>query len=144
MSAGIYVSANIFVPESEIRLSAVRAQGSGGQNVNKVSSAIHLFFDIRQSTLPDLVKKRLLCMNDSRISQEGIIILKAQNYRSQEKNKEDALMRLRDIISKALRTQKKRIPTKVGKATKQRRLDEKGKRSQLKSQRRRIDKGTTF
>ncbi|MES9935795.1 MAG: alternative ribosome rescue aminoacyl-tRNA hydrolase ArfB, partial [Sedimenticola sp.] len=116
-----------------------RAQGAGGQNVNKVSSAIHLRFDISLSSLPDFYKQRLLNLKDSRISKEGIIVIKAQRFRTQEKNREDALERLRRLIRKVSVTQKKRIATKPTKAAKRRRLDSKARRGQQKALRRKVD-----
>ena len=116
-----------------------RASGPGGQNVNKVSSAIHLRFDIRASSLPDFYKERLLAMRDSRITSDGIIVIKAQRYRTQVKNREDALLRLAELIRKAAVTQKKRKPTKPTRAAKQRRMDSKSKRGETKKLRGKVD-----
>ena len=125
----------ISIANDEIEFQAIRAQGSGGQNVNKVSSAIHLRFNIDQSSLPDEVKQRLKDMSDERITQDGIIVIKAQRHRSQQKNKKDALSRLRRMILPALLTPKIRKPSKPSKAAKEKRLADKAKRSQLKKNR---------
>jgi len=126
----------VFIPSKEIEMTAIRSQGSGGQNVNKVSSAIHLQFDIRASSLAEHIKTRLLGLNDKRISKEGIIIIKAQQFKSQIQNKEDALTRLRALIKLAIQVAKKRKPTKVSRNQKRKRLDGKSKRGKLKSLRR--------
>jgi ribosome-associated protein len=128
----LIISNNTNIPDQEIEITAVRSQGPGGQNVNKVSSAIHLRFDIPASSLPDFYKQRLLKIKDSRINKEGIVIIKAQKFRSQEKNREDALVRLQALIRSVAVVQKKRRPTKPSKASQRRRMDSKTKRGKTK------------
>lgn len=118
---------------------AVRAQGAGGQHVNKVATAIHLRFDVKASSLPDFYKQRLLRLPDRRISKDGVIVIKAQRYRSQEQNRDDALERLRALIKTATASQKKRKATTPTKGSKQRRLDAKSRRGRLKKLRGKID-----
>src|SRR5690554_5141145 len=128
----IFISNNISLEDNEVEISAMRAQGAGGQNVNKVASAIHLRFDIGASSLPEFYKHRLLTRSDSRITRDGVVIIKAQRYRSQERNREEALERLRELIRSAAATHKRRIPTRPGKAAQERRLAEKARHGQRK------------
>ena len=132
------INEKIDIPEHEIEFSAIRSQGAGGQNVNKLATAIHLRFDIRSSSLPEKVKQNLLQMRDHRISKSGIIHIKAQQFRSQEQNREDALARLRELISRAAKAPKNRIPTKPTRAAKKRRLDNKMRRGKIKSLRQKV------
>lgn len=133
------ITDNLAIPLAEIEIQAVRSQGSGGQNVNKVSTAIHLRFDIKASSLPELYKERLLNLKDGRITSEGIVIIKAQRYSSQIKNKEDALNRLREIIKSVIIPMKLRMPTKPTKASKIKRLEGKAMQSRIKSLRGKIE-----
>jgi ribosome-associated protein len=132
----VFVNEQLSIPDEEISLSAIRAQGAGGQNVNKVSSAIHLRFDIGASSLPERVKARLLASNDQRITQDGVLVIKAQNHRTQEKNRSEALERLRELVLAATRVPRKRIPTRPGRAAREKRLDAKKKRGTIKKLRR--------
>ena len=133
------ISNQVSIPLAEVDLQAIRAQGAGGQNVNKVSSAIHLRFDINASSLPDVYKERLLQLSDQRITSEGVIIVKAQRFRSQDKNRDDALDRLRDLVKSVAVTRKKRRPTKPSRNSQKKRVDRKTKHGRLKSLRGRVD-----
>lgn len=128
----LQISNTVFISEREIEISAIRSQGAGGQNVNKVASAIHLRFDIGASSLPESYKERLLKLNDQRITQQGVVIIKAQEYRSQEHNRESALRRLQDLIKSAVVIPKKRKPSKPTRSSQRKRLDSKSKRGQIK------------
>jgi ribosome-associated protein len=129
------ITAAVSIPDEEIELNAIRSQGKGGQNVNKVATAIHLRFDIRASSLPERYKEKLLAFSDSRITKEGVIIIKAQTFRTSEQNKEEAQERLKALIKEATATQKKRIATKPTKGSKKRRVDAKKQRGDIKSMR---------
>jgi ribosome-associated protein len=129
----------ITLRESEVEIDAIRAQGAGGQNVNKVSNAIHLRFNISTSSLPDTVKARLLLMKDHRISADGVVVIKAQNHRSLEKNREDAFARLRAMIAAAAAVPRPRRPTKATHGSKERRVSGKIRRGKVKALRGRVD-----
>jgi ribosome-associated protein len=135
----IVINDKVSISEAELDISAMRSQGAGGQNVNKVSSAIHLRFDINASSLPLYYKEKLLALKDSRITKEGVLVLKSQQSRVQQQNKEQAIERLVSIIQNAVKTQAPRKPTKPTRSSKMKRMDSKTKRGQIKQNRGKID-----
>ena len=131
----LQISTRVAIPDDEIEMISIRSQGKGGQNVNKVATAIHLRFDIRASSLPENFKEKLLALSDSRITKEGVIILKSQSFRTSEQNKEAALERLAELIRHAMKPTKKRIPTKPKKSAVKKRVEGKKHRGKIKAMR---------
>ncbi len=131
----LFISNSVQIPFSDIDMSAIRSQGAGGQNVNKVSSAIHLRFDVRASSLPDFYKEKLLALRDQRLTRDGVIVIKAQQYRTQDQNRQDALLRLQQLIQGVNKVQTKRIATRPTRSSQKKRMDRKTQRSNVKNMR---------
>lgn len=129
----LQISAGVIINDWQLQLTAIRSQGPGGQNVNKVNSAIHLRFDIKSSTLPDFYKQRLLALSDHRITEDGVIIIKSQEHRTQEKNREESLIRLKELILGAVKIQKHRKATKPSRNAQKKRVDTKTKKGKTKA-----------
>ena len=134
----IAISGTVRIPLEEVEFQAVRASGPGGQNVNKVSSAVHLRFDIRRSSLPPGIQRRLLSLEDGRITRDGIVVIKSKVFRTLERNRREALSRLTDLVRSAMVERKPRVPTKPGRVAQRKRLDAKARRGRIKAMRRRV------
>ncbi len=132
----IELAPGMSVADEEIEISAISAQGAGGQNVNKVSNAVHLRFDVRASSLPEAVREAVLSLRDHRLSKDGVVVIKAQRFRSLEKNREDAFERLRELLRRATQARRVRVATRPTRAARRRRVDDKSRRGELKSSRR--------
>lgn len=138
-ASDLSISQRVRIPLSEVDIKAVRAQGPGGQNVNKTASAVELRFDIPGSSLPDFYKRRLLSRRDRRINRDGVVVIKAQTYRTRERNRQAALERLRELVRHAGTVHRKRIPTRPGPRAREKRLEEKTKRGRIKALRKKVE-----